>query len=106
MEPGRYEILEEIGQGGFAIVYRAHDTKLDRPVALKELRSLLLQDTNWVKRFHQEARTIARLDHPRIVTIHDVYETQERLFIVMRLVDGPGLEELITSRGRLPWSEA
>jgi tRNA A-37 threonylcarbamoyl transferase component Bud32/cytoskeletal protein CcmA (bactofilin family) len=106
MEPGRYEILEEIGQGGFAIVYRAHDTKLDRPVALKELRSLLLQDTNWVKRFHQEARTIARLDHPRIVTIHDVYETQERLFIVMRLVDGPGLEELITSRGRLPWSVA
>jgi tRNA A-37 threonylcarbamoyl transferase component Bud32 len=105
-EPARYEILEEIGQGGFAIVYRARDTKLDRLVALKELRSLLLQDTSWVKRFHQEARTIARLDHPRIVTIHDVYEMQGRLFIVMRLVDGSGLEELITKQGHLPWSEA
>ncbi len=104
-EPGRYEILEKIGEGGFAIVYRARDTKLDRLVALKELRSLLLQDINWVKRFQREAKTIARLDHPRIVTVHDVYETQEQLFIVMRLVDSPGLEELITTRGLLPWSE-
>lgn len=106
MELDRYEILEEIGQGGFAIVYRARDTKLNRLVALKELKSLLLQDTSWVKRFHREARTIARLDHPRIVTVHDAHETPERLFIVMRLVDGPGLEELIARRGRLPWSEA
>jgi serine/threonine-protein kinase len=86
---GRYEILEEIGQGGFAIVYRARDTQLDRLVALKELRPMLTHDAAWVKRFHREARTIARLDHPHIVTIHDVYERQQRLFIVMRLVDGP-----------------
>ena len=102
----RYEILEKIGEGGFATVYRARDKKLDRLVALKELRSILLQDTGWVKRFRREAQTIARLDHPRIVTIHDVYETHERLFIVMRLVDGPGLDEHVARQGRLPWPEA
>ena len=102
---GRYKILEEIGQGGFAIVYRAHDTELDRPVALKELRSLLLQDRNWVKRFRREARAIARMDHPRIVTVHDVGRAEGRQFIVMRLVDGSGLDELIVTRGRLPWPE-
>jgi serine/threonine protein kinase len=103
---GRYEILEEIGQGGFAIVYRGRDTELDRLVALKELRPILLHDTTWVKHFRREARTIARLDHPRIVTIHDIYEAQKRLFIVMHLVGGPSLEELIATRGPLPWSEA
>ena len=56
---GRYEILEEIGQGGFAIVHRARDTKLDRLVALKELRATMLQDADWVRRFKREARTIA-----------------------------------------------
>ncbi|MFC1975036.1 protein kinase [Chloroflexota bacterium] len=105
-ELGRYEILEKIGQGGFAIVYRGRDTELDRLVALKELRPVLLDDTTWVKHFRREAQTIARLDHPRIVPIYDVYQTEGRLFIVMRLVNGPGLEELITSQGRLPWPEA
>lgn len=103
---GRYEILEKIGQGGFAIVYRAHDTVLDRLVALKELKSLLLADAEWVTRFQREARAIARLDHPRIVTIHDVAEVDGRQFIVMRLVTGPGLDQLIAARGRLSWPEA
>ena len=53
----RYEILEKIGEGGFAIVYRARDTKLGRLVALKELRPVLLHDTDWVRRFRREART-------------------------------------------------
>jgi serine/threonine protein kinase len=103
---GRYELEEEIGQGGFAIVYRAHDSELDRRVALKELKPILLQDKGWVKRFRREGRAIARLDHPRIVTIYDVTEVDNRLFIVMRLVDGPSLEELIAERGKLPWTEA
>ncbi|MEW5959784.1 MAG: serine/threonine-protein kinase, partial [Chloroflexota bacterium] len=103
---GRYEILEEIGQGGFAIVYRARDTVLDRLVALKELRPVLLGNTDWANRFQREARLIARLDHPRIVTIYDVDEVDGRLFIVMRLVEGPSLAELITRRGCLPWPEA
>ncbi len=103
---GRYEVFKEIGQGGFAIVYRARDTELDRLVALKELRPVLLHDAEWVRRFHREARAIARLDHPQIVTIYDVAEIESRLFLVMRLVDGPGLDEVIKSQGGLPWSEA
>jgi serine/threonine-protein kinase len=102
---GRYEILEEIGRGGFAVVYRAHDTQLDRLVALKELRPILLADPGSVKDFRREARNIARLGHPHVVTIYDVYEAEQRQFIVMQLVDGSSLEELIARRGRLSWSE-
>lgn len=102
----RYEIIEEIGQGGFATVYRARDTQLDRLVALKALKPALLHDTAWVRRFRREARTIARLDHPHIVPIYDVYETARRLFIVMRLVEGPTLEEQLAAQGRLAWAEA
>jgi serine/threonine-protein kinase len=105
-ELGRYEILEGIGQGGFAVVYRARDKQLDRLVALKELRPVLLNDRSSVKDFRQEARNIARLDHPNVVTIYDVYEIQQRLLIVMQLVDGPSLAELIATQGHLSWSEA
>ncbi|MCB0163806.1 MAG: protein kinase [Anaerolineae bacterium] len=103
---GRYEILEELGQGGFAVVHRGRDTILDRPVALKELKPILLGDAEWVQRFHREAKTIARLDHPRIVPIYDIYELEQRLFIIMRLVEGPSLEELIAAKQQLAWSEA
>ena len=103
---GRYKILEEIGQGGFAIVYQALDMELERQVALKELRPTLLRDPEGVKRFKHEARTIARLDHPRIVTIFDVVEVAERLFIVMRLVDGLSLDRFLVSQHRLPWPQA
>jgi serine/threonine protein kinase len=102
---GRYEILEEVGQGGFAVVYRARDRQLDRLVALKELRPMLLADPSSVKNFRQEARNIARLDHPTIVTIYDVYEAAQRQFIVMQLVDGSSLAELIATQGHLSWSE-
>ena len=103
---GRYEILDELGRGGFAVVHRARDTELGRQVALKELRPTLLDDGEWLKRFKREARTIALLNHPRIVTIHDVLDIDERLFIVMRLVDGPSLEQLLAQKVRLPWSQA
>jgi serine/threonine-protein kinase len=102
-ELGRYRIEEEIGQGGFAVVHRAYDTDLERYVALKELRSSLLADSEWIKRFRREARTIARLNHPRIVMIHDVVDHDQRLFIVMHLVDGPALDDHLTSQGRLSW---
>ena len=84
---GRYEIEEMIGQGGFAIVYRARDTQLDRHVALKELKPVLLRDEAWIRRFDREARAIARLDHPQLVPIYDVIEAENRYFLVMRLVD-------------------
>ncbi|HSG20500.1 MAG TPA: serine/threonine-protein kinase, partial [Burkholderiaceae bacterium] len=105
-ELGRYKILEKLGQGGFAVVYRAHDTELDRQVALKELRHSLLADSEGIRRFKREARTIARLNHPRIVTIHDVLAVAERLFIVMHLVDGLSLDKLIAGQGGLPWPQA
>ncbi len=103
---GRYEILDAIGEGSFAIVYRARDTELDRLVALKELKPPLLQDNNWIRQFRREARAIAMLDHPHIVTIYDVYQVANRLFIVMRLVDGPSLDKLIAMQGRLSWDKA
>ena len=102
---GRYELLAEIGQGGFATVYRARDMDLDRLVALKELDSHLLANTTWVKRFRQEGQLIARLDHPRIVTVYELSEVQGRLFIVMRLVEGPCLADLLANRGYLSWPE-
>lgn len=101
---GRYELLETIGAGGFAVVYRGHDTALDRPVALKELRPMLLQDKNWVQRFRREARTIARLDHQHIVPIFDVHDFNDRLFIIMRLVEGGSLEDRLVQQGPLPWA--
>ncbi len=101
----RYQILEEIGQGGFATVYRAHDTELDRFVAVKELKPALIQDSNWVKRFQREARAIARLDHPHIITVHDVIEENNRFLIVMRLVDGPSLDQYITTQGKISWEK-
>src|SRR5262245_39608154 len=102
----RYQILEEIGRGGFATVYRARDTELGRLVALKELHPHLLADTGWVERFRQEARLIAQLHHPHIVTLHDIIGQGPRtLFLVMHLVEGPGLDKVLESRGRLPWTE-
>lgn len=68
------------------------------------MRPTLLDDGEWLKRFKRETRTIAQLNHAHIVTIHDVLETDDRLFIVMRLVDGPSLEHLLSQKGRLPWS--
>ena len=98
---GRYEILDELGRGGFAVVHRARDTELNRYVALKELHPSFLNDADWIRRFKREAQTIAQLNHPRIVTIHDVLETDNRLFIVMRLVDGPSLEHAEDRRHRV-----
>jgi serine/threonine protein kinase/DNA-binding SARP family transcriptional activator len=103
---GRYENLTELGQGGFAIAYRAWDTVLKRWVALKVLRSHLLNDRSWLERFQREAQVIARLDHPRIVPIYDLGRAADRLFIVMRLVEGTDLAERIAGQGRLPWPEA
>src|SRR5262245_9335947 len=102
----RYQILEEIGRGGFATVYRARDTELERLVALKELHPHLLADTDWIGRFRHEARLIARLNHPQIVTLYDLTtQALDHLFLVMQLVEGPGLDKLLASRGRLPWAE-
>ncbi len=97
---GNYSILAPLGQGGMAHVYRACQENLDREVAVKVLPPWYASDNNFVKRFNQEARLVARLSHPNIVTIHDFNESNGHLYIVMQLVDGGTLKhKLDAARG-------
>lgn len=89
---GNYKILAQLGQGGMARVYRAHQENLDREVAVKVLPPWFAADRNFVERFNLEARLIARLSHPNIVTVHDADEYHGHLYIVMQLVDGGTLK--------------
>src|SRR6266508_659278 len=102
---GKYRILEELGAGGFATVYKAVDTTLDREVALKILHPPLLTDRRFVQNFRLEAKTLAALRHPQIITIYEVGEADGRLFIAMELASGTSLARSITKRGRIPWDE-
>lgn len=92
---GKYKILAPLGQGGMAHVYRAHQENLDREVAIKVLPPWYAADRNFVERFNQEARLVARLSHPNIVTIHDFSEEDGHLYIVMQLVDAGTLKHLL-----------
>src|SRR5215471_14130231 len=94
---GKYKILASLGQGGMAYVYRAHQENLDREVAIKVLPPWYAADRNFVERFNQEARLVARLSHPNIVTIHDFSEQDGHLYIVMQLVEGGTLKHLLDS---------
>jgi Serine/threonine protein kinase len=85
---GNYRILEAIGQGGMARVYKAHQENLGRDVAIKVLPPWYTTDRSFVERFNLEARLVASLSHPNIVTVHDANEQNGHLYIVMQLVDG------------------
>ena len=102
---GKYRILEELGRGGFATVYRALDSTLDREIALKVLDPLFLRDATWVARFRREAKAAARLVHPHIVTIYEIDEADGRLYIAMQLARGGSLADRIAAQGRLGWEE-
>jgi len=102
---GKYEIIEEMGRGGFATVYRVRDPGLDREVALKVLHPLLMRGPEWVARFRREARAVARLDHSHIVTIYEVGQAEGLLYIAMRLVADGSLAQRIAKDGPLPWAE-
>lgn len=99
---GRYRLLETIGEGGMAVVHRAHDDLLDREVAVKLLRPVYASDPDFVGRFQREARHAASLHDPRIVTIHDlgVDPASGADYIVMQLVDGPDLQTQLSRDGR------
>ncbi len=101
----KYRIEEEIGRGGFGTVFRATDTTLDRPVALKILDPLLMRDRGWVERFRREARLMARLDHPHIVPIYETGTHEGRLFLAMKLIDGRDLAHRIAEDGPFSWRE-
>ncbi len=89
---GNYRILASLGQGGMARVYRAYQESLDREVAVKVLPPWYAADRNFVERFNLEAKLVARLSHPNIVTVHDASEQNGHLYIVMQLVDGGTLK--------------
>jgi len=96
---GHYKILDLLGAGGMGEVYRAEDTTLDREVALKVLPAELSSDPDRLARFEREAKTLAALDHPNIVTIHTVEEAEGVRFLTMQLVEGKQLSELIPKGG-------
>jgi serine/threonine protein kinase len=98
--PG-YEIIDVIGHGGMGVVYRARQTNLDRIVALKTILVSQLSDRNMVARFEQEARTVAKLQHPNIIAAYDFGRHEGRLYFAMELVEGEDLEQLIRRRKKL-----
>ena len=101
---GSFEILAVLGAGGFGEVYRAKDLKLGREVALKVLRGELSRDPERLRRFEREARAASALNHPNIVTVHDVGTCDSTPFMVMELVEGETLREVL-SRGPLAPAE-
>ncbi len=103
---GRFRIERLLGRGGMSSVWEAYDEELGRPVAIKLLHARRLESADSVDRFEREARTLALLAHPGIVTVIDRGETDGRPFIVCELVDGRDLHERIALEGRLPIAEA
>ncbi len=102
----RYEILEKIGTGGMALVYKAHDKVLDRDVAIKVLRESFDRESAVVSNFIKEARSSASLVHPNVVSVYDVCSDGGFNYMVMELVNGKTLKEYIKKNPRLPWQEA
>ena len=98
---GRYSILDTIGEGGMAIVYRAKDMLLNRVVAIKVLRGQYASDSEFRERFRREAQSAAALSHPNIVNVYDVGEDSGSNYIVMEWVDGQTLNDIIMRDGRL-----
>jgi serine/threonine protein kinase/Tfp pilus assembly protein PilF len=94
-----FKILEQIGEGGMGAVYKAEDTNLHRQVALKMLREEMASNPDRLERFRREAQAVAALNHPNIVTIYSIEEAPEGHFMTMELVQGKGLDELVTGDG-------
>ena len=103
----RYEILEVIGTGGMAVVYKARCHRLNRLVAIKILREDLAQDAEFRRRFHDESQAVAMLSHPNIMAVYDVSRSSEVEYIVMELIDGITLKQFMQKKGApLNWKEA
>jgi eukaryotic-like serine/threonine-protein kinase len=103
---GRYEIVELIGKGGMSSVFKAHDRLLDRTVAIKVLHPHYTEDEEYVERFRREARSVAQVSHPNIVTVIDRGEDDRRQYIVFEYVEGENLKELLQRTGPLPIRDA
>ncbi len=101
MQLGKFEILEELGRGGFGIVYKARDVVLDRLVAVKELHPGLTIDPTFISRFKHEAQMAANLDHPNLVPVYEFGQAEGRYRIVMGYMPGGSLKDLLKKEGRL-----
>ena len=102
----RYEILELIGSGGMANVYKARCHRLNRLVAIKILKSDLVDNADFRRRFHDESQAVAQLSHANIVSVYDVSTNPDREYIVMELIDGITLKQYMERRGRMDWRES
>ena len=102
----RYEILEKIGSGGMADVYKARCHRLNRLVAIKILKEDLSQDAEFRRRFHAESQAVAMLSHPNIVSVYDVSHSDNIDYIVMELIEGITLKQYMEQKGTLNWREA
>jgi eukaryotic-like serine/threonine-protein kinase len=103
---GRYELLELIGRGGMSSVWRSHDRLLDRVVAIKVMHEQYATDEEYVERFRREARSVAQLSHPNIVTVIDRGEDESRQYIVFEYVEGENLKQLLERTGPMPVRDA
>lgn len=103
---GRYRLDAQIGSGGMSTVYRAFDTVLERPVAIKLMHREIARDSDQLERFRREARAVAQLNHPHIVAVIDAGEDGAMPYIVLELVQGETLKQRIRRLGRLPIPEA
>ena len=102
----RYEILEIIGSGGMANVYKARCHRLNRLVAIKILKSDLAENADFRRRFHDESQAVAQLSHANIVSVYDVSTNSDTEYIVMELIDGITLKQYMERRGRMDWRES
>ncbi len=105
MLDNRYEILEVIGIGGMAVVYKARCHRLNRLVAIKILKDEFSQDAEFRRRFHAESQAVAMLSHPNIVSVYDVSHSGDTDYIVMELIDGITLKQYMEQKGQLNWRE-
>lgn len=106
MELGKYEVIQELGKGGFGVVYLAKDTTLDRSVALKVLHPQLTVDPRFIENFRKEARMMAKVSHPNVVSVYEVGEENGRLFIAMQYLPGKSLADQLREKGPCSLSTA
>jgi len=106
MLDNRYEIIEKVGEGGMAVVYKARCHRLNRLVAVKILRPEFAGDEDFRRRFHAESQAVAMLSHPNIVAVYDVNRSQGVEYLVMELIDGITLKQYMMRKGELNWRES
>jgi serine/threonine protein kinase len=98
---GHYQVVEKLGEGGMGEVYKAHDERLNPAVAIKVLREELAANPERLKRFEQEARSASALNHPNIITIHDIGKHEATHYVAMEYVEGQTLRDML-SEGPFP----